>query len=232
MADTLTLLQLRTAVRQRADMVNSQFVSDSELTGYINYSYKELYDLIVDANEDYNLTSSTLTITTGNTVSLPADFYKFRGLDDLSYGTSTPITVLKFNWNERNYGSSPIQDGRSGIYQYSSVRYRIIGNSLIIEPAESAARSYKLWYIPAVANLVNDADLADGVQGWLEYVIVDAAIKCLIKEESDIKPLSMIKGSLTERITRMKHNRDQALPEKISRIESRSRNELDFFYYE
>lgn len=221
MADTLTLAQLRTRVRERADMVNSQFVTDTELNGYINYSYKALFDLLVEANEDYNLTSTTLTITSGNTAPLPANFYKLRGLDDLSYGASSPVTVRKFNWNERNYFNSPSLAGTVGVLQFSDVCYRIVGDNLIIEPEASAARSYKLWYIPAIANLVADTDTADGVQGWLEYVIVDSAIKCLIKEESDIAPLMAIKQELTERIARMRHNRDQSLPEKIARVQTR-----------
>lgn len=230
MTDTLTLAQLRTRSRERADMVNSTFVSDTELNGYINYSYKALYDLLVEANEDYNLTSTTLAITTGNSVSLPADFYKLRGVDDLSYGTTSPRTCRKFNWNERNRFQPEILSSADRLYEYSEVQYRIVGNTLFIEPEESAIRSYKLWYIPTLVTLSADGDVADGVQGWLEYVIVDAAIKCLVKEESDIRPLTGIKAEIQERITRMRHNRDQAMPEKIARTRGKERQNLVSYY--
>ena len=222
MADTLTLLQLRTKTRERADQVNSQFVTDSELNGYINYSYKEFYDLLVDAVEDYNLSSNSFTISSGNTQSLPTDFYKLRGLDDMS-DPNNPRTVRKFNWNERN-DYNPYVLARLPIYdEFSDVCYRITGNNITIEPPDNAARPYKLWYVPAPADLSLDADVATGINGWLEYVILDAAIKCLVKEESDIRPLSALKANILERINNMKNSRDQGLPEKISRVRNRRR---------
>ena len=53
----MSLPQLRTASRQRADMVYSQFVSEAELNSYINASYFELYDLLVQKyGNDYYMT--------------------------------------------------------------------------------------------------------------------------------------------------------------------------------
>lgn len=220
MADTLTLLQVRTQARQRANMENSSFVTDSELNDYINSSYKEFYDLLVDAVEDYNITEFSFSITSGNTQALPATHYKFRGLDDLS-DVNEPKTVRKYNWNERNdYNSSLLLGGND---KFSDVVYRIIGDNIVILPPGRAARAYKLYYTPYPSTLVADGSTLVGINGWLEYVIVDVAIKCLIKEESDIRPLTSIKNALAGRIESMKANRDQGQPEKISRIRSRRR---------
>lgn len=215
MSDTLTLLQVRTRVRERADMVGSLFVTDAELNGYINYSYRALWDLLIEADDDYGTKSATFTITSGNTITLPSDFYKLRGVDDLTDSTH-PRTVRKFNWNERNnykYSSRNVLNDNS-----SDVFYRIIGDTLLIEPPESALKTYRLWYVRTVATVTLDADPLDGIQGWLEYVIVDSAMKCLVKEESDISSLQAMKGEIMERIVRLRNNRDQSLPEKISRV--------------
>ena len=64
MATTMTLLNLRTAVRQRSDMVNDQFISDSELTSYINQSYFELYDILVQKYGDNYYVASPYSIAT------------------------------------------------------------------------------------------------------------------------------------------------------------------------
>ena len=62
MTDLVSLTELRTLTRQRADMENSQFVTDTELTRYLNNSWGELYNLIVENfNEDYYTTSSTIS---------------------------------------------------------------------------------------------------------------------------------------------------------------------------
>src|SRR5258707_3681532 len=45
---------IRATVRQRCDKVNSAFVTDLELNGYINSSIAEVYDLLIGAyGEDY-----------------------------------------------------------------------------------------------------------------------------------------------------------------------------------
>ncbi len=79
----MTLAQLRTASRQRADMVNSTFISDPELNSYINASYYELYDLLVQKyGNDYFMKEYSFQLQ-GNISQypLPADFFKLLGVD-------------------------------------------------------------------------------------------------------------------------------------------------------
>ena len=62
MATTMTLAELREASRQRADQENSQFISDSELNSYINQSYFELYDILVQSyGDDYYVANPVLS---------------------------------------------------------------------------------------------------------------------------------------------------------------------------
>jgi hypothetical protein len=108
--------------------------------------------------------------------------------------------------------------------RFSDVTYRVVGTNLQFMPSERAARSYIHYYIPIAATLAADGDVAQSINGWLEYVVVDAAIKCLMKEESDARPLLAIKKAMLERIETMRRDRDQGLPEKISRVRTRRRN--------
>jgi hypothetical protein len=224
MADLVTLLTLRTKARERADMIGSQFVTDSELNGYIANSYKHLYDLLVDAVEDYNLLSASFTISTGNTFNLPATFYKLRGLDDLT-DSSNPRTVRKFMFAERN--DYLAVDRMSWAPEFSDVMYRIEGNTVAILPPERAKKTFSLWYVPTPTIPVADGDTVDVINGFDEFIIVDAAIKCLIKEESDTRALERIKSEQLSRIETMKKNRDQNLPEKVSRVRTRRRSGMD-----
>lgn len=218
MADTLTLLQLRTRAREHADMVNSTFVTDAELTGYVNSSYQEFYDLLTNSFEDYNITLFSFTIASGNTQALPTGHYKLRGIDDMT-DSNNPLPVRKYNFNERNDYTSQY----GFLDRFSVVKYRIIGDNLYFVPEDRAARAYRLWYVPIATTLVADGDTANGINGWLEYVAVDAALKCLNKEESDTKVLYRAKKDLIDRIEAMRLNRDQSLPEKISRIRNANR---------
>ena len=47
MYNQVSLADLILRCRQRADMINTQFVTDSEITSYLNESLGERYDLIV-----------------------------------------------------------------------------------------------------------------------------------------------------------------------------------------
>ena len=209
---SVTLTSLILQVRQRANMEGSGFIDDTvELPAYINASAAELYDVLVSRFEDYYSTSLPVTIATGNTAPLPADFYKLVGLD-LFVGGYT-VTVHPFNFIERNKFNRPIQRPR-----FSPVRYRIMGQNLLLTPPDLAPGSYTIWYVPRFTNLVLGTDTLDTLQNWTDYVVVDAAIKCLVKEESDVSVLLMEKAALLKRIESMAANRDAGEPLTVSDV--------------
>jgi len=147
MTDYVNLSVLRTLTRQRADMENSQFVTDTELLRYLNRAYAELYDLIVtEANaDDYFLNSSTFTLVSGTKAyDLPADFYKSRGLD-LTVGSDS-MPIRRYNFSQRNVGSR-FQTARN-------FRYHIQGNSIYINPKPSSSDTMTLWYIPSPKKFI------------------------------------------------------------------------------
>jgi hypothetical protein len=227
--ESITLASLRTQVRQTADMVDSTFVSDSELNQFIDLSYAELYDILTATCEDYyTLPPINFTIPDGSkTYALPSDFYKLRGLDLSLGGGSNPedwITVHPFQFNERNRKNSIVQRSLNSV---NDINYRIIGDSLYFFPEDKAPGVYRLWYIPVRTKLTLDTDTMNGVQGFQQYVIVDAAIKCLRKEESDVQELLLAKADLKQRIEAMAPARDIGRPNRISDV---TQGMLDRYY--
>lgn len=227
MATTMTLSQLMTAVRQRADMVPSGytaaltgsnfFVTEPELISYINQSYFELYDLLVGAFGNNYYVASPFAITTDGTnylFALPTDFYKLLGVDlSMSGGTTgTWISLRAFEFAERNRYTMP---NFQVVYGRTNLRYRLNGSNLWLTPMPAAGQSLQLWYIPRMTQLAALSDTADGISGWTEYVIVDAAIKCLAKEESDVSILGAQKAGLVRRIESMAENRDAGPPPRV-----------------
>jgi len=210
MATTLT--QFRTRVRERANMEGSQFVTDTELTGYINSSASELYDLLVSRFADYYLSDTAVTVTTGSSIPLPVNFYKLRGLD-LDLGGGDYQTLRQFNFNERNKATDDLRVLQRGV---SQLRYRVQGNTISLTPADQATNRYRIWFVPLMPLLVANADSFDGVNGWEEYVVVDAAIKCLQKEESSTTDLERQKGALIKRIEAMAADRDAGEPQRLT----------------
>jgi len=225
MAKTVTLSSMRSQTRQRADMVNSTFCTDSEINQYLNNSLAELYDILIEKFEnDYFLSSSSITIVADtNNYSLPADFYKVVGVDIVISANQT-ITLTRYNFSDRNLNNRNLYVYNRDAY---TLRYRIQGSKIYFSPTPSSAYTGTLWYIPAFTDISTDAGTFDGVSGWEEYAIVDAAIKCLQKEESDVSALMSQKDKLLRRIESAAENRDAGNPATITDI---SRYAKHLFY--
>lgn len=228
MSTTMTLLELRTAAKQRSDMVNSLFVSDAEWNSYINQSYFELYDLLVQKyGNDYYVaaplkipmdgTSLTYALPDGVLYSGAAPFYKLLGVDLLLAGNASgnngAVTLKQFNFAERNRYAVP---NFQSFYGVTNLRFRLQGNNIWFTPVPQGGQTVQLWYVPRMTTLVNDTDTADGVSGWTEYIIVDAAIKAMQKEESDVTVLFAQKQALVARIEAAAENRNAGSPATVA----------------
>ena len=214
---SLTLLQLRTMIRQRCDMVNSTFVTDAELNSYINQSAYELYDILIEKyGDEYFLKLPAPTGTfdgTSLTYALPSDFYKLLGVDLLVSSPDWWVTLRPFEMAERNRFA--LRNFQS-FYGLSNLRYKLAGSNLWFSPIAASGQQYRIWYIPRWIELVADTDILDGISGWTEYVIVDCCIKCLQKEESDPSVFMVQKQALLERIEVAAGNRDAGMPHTVS----------------
>jgi len=267
------LNSIRTNVRRRADMENSQFVSDAEVDDYVNHAWNELYDIIIqNYEEDYFLKNSDITLVSDTeSYDLPSDFYKARGVDYKNGNDYMPIH--RYNFSERSRSAS-------------SLKYRIQGEKIFFSPTPTSSDTIRIWYIPnprlleftsativatgsnttyttdpknyvagdyllgedflpatynveqkivsvTATTVVTDLDssalgavtnfgklnlMMDGYSGWDEFVIVDAAIRCLVKEESDIGPLVGHKSSLVKRINGASNIRDAGEPTTVTDV--------------
>jgi hypothetical protein len=230
LAGQMSLAAIRLAAQQRADRVNSNFVTMPEWNSYINQSTFELYDLLTTVYEDYNIAAALSFTTTGEQLyDLPNGsnyggaraFYKLMGVDiGIASATNGWVTLKKFNFIARNrYVFPQITSTYLGVF---NLQYRVIDNKLMFIPTPQAGQTVRLWYIPRMASMLRDTDILDGISGWTEYVIVDAAIKALQKEESDVTVLMAEKMALIERINGSAQNRDAGQPDTISDTRTRS----------
>lgn len=231
-----TLGQLRLLSKQKADRVNSQFITDAEWNTYINASYFELYDILVQKyGNEYHVAVPALITTTGEqsyplpngvlsflddsgNSFVPKAMYKLLGVDlgisGLQTINSAWITLKKFMFISRNRYIYP--QLTTNLLGVAGMRYRIVGNNLMLIPQPASGQAIRLWYIPRMTTLLQDNDIADGVSGWTEYIALDAAIKALQKEESDVSVLAAQKMAMLERIEAAAENRDAGEPETIS----------------
>lgn len=221
-----TLAQLKTRVRERADMVYSKFVSDAELTGYISNSYARFYDMVTSAYvDDYVNDPFQFTISSGNSYVFTANenFYKLVGVDFLDGGQW--CEVRNFNFNQRNTTANAFNTNR----YHPVLRYKLMGSKqLLFIPTDQATGTYRYWGIPNAAVLATDTDEIDGYNGWEELIIIDAAIKCLLKEESDVNDLKVERKLLYDEILAAAKNRDTGESERITDVYA---GDIDYYRF-
>ena len=203
----MSLANIRTEAKQRADMVASSFVTDDEWNRYINGSALWLYGILSTKFEDYNVSTATLTTNGTEFLSLPSDFMKLRGVDLQAPGTPTGwVSLRPFTVGERNRTRLPWPT----VYavQASEIRYRVRGDQLWFAPTPPTGRTVRVLYTPRLVPLALDTDNLDGVNGWEQLVILDAARKALLKEESDTSGVEREIAVLVQRIEGESQNRD------------------------
>jgi hypothetical protein len=230
----MTLSQIRLSAQQRADRVNSNFVTQADWRTYINQAMFELYDLLITVYEDYYVAqpisfvangstflyplpngSNTFTNTLTGTSFTPPPYYKLLGVDlALQTANNAFVTINKFNFIDRNRFVYP--NTASTIYGVFNLQYRVMGNNIEFIPTPSGNQ-----IIPRLIELLQETDTTtSGISGWIEYVIVRAAKYALDKEESDTSKLDAQILFLKQRIEESAANRDAGQPDTISNTRS------------
>lgn len=226
----ISLFELRQRSQQKADRVNSNFVTLPEWNFFINQSIKELYDMLITAYEDYFIAPRlTISLTGASSYDLPDGvnnsgapaFYKVYGVDlALNSSQEAWLTLKKFNFIDRNrYVYPQLTTTILGVWNLS---YRILGQKIHFIPTPASLQSVGLWYFPRKDNLLQETDMLDGFSGWELYVINRAAKYALDKEESDTSKIDAELLFLKDRIEGAAANRDAGQPDTISNTRIRS----------
>lgn len=192
MARTFTLLQIRDRVRELVDAEQMRALSDLELNKRISSAYARYYAKLVAPGLGFPTeVTQTLTGLTSNSSPLPNDHFSTMRVDyQQSPGYWYPlweVDIRELHEVERP-GSAPARC------------YRLAGPNLLFYPAVNASDVYRHIYAPAPVDLTTDSQLLDGVCGWEEAVILDAAIRAVIKWEGDTNDLRAERNELDQRI--------------------------------
>lgn len=219
-----TLAQLQTQIRYLTNTETSNFVTQDELTYYINASAAELDDILVSKQEDYRLSNLTATISTGNLIPLPSDFYQLRLVQFYTYTSQSQpwVNVDLFMLKEQSKYSNTFVANN---YCIPFLHYMLQDGYIAIVPETSALGKYKVWYTPVYQQLVNQTDTIPSYfenQAWREYIVVDCAIKVYNKQTLDPSIFMAQKAALKIRIDAMAGHRDAGSPKHV--VNNRGRN--------
>lgn len=199
---TRTLTLLRDDLRDRADVQGmTTRHTDAELNRYLLQSARGLRSWMTAEGFSAFLEGTTPTAlptappVTGESfleVAWPSDAVSIHGVD-VNEG---PTTLGRW------YELQPIQFGKRRDYSHvigcrpeawlirtlpkETPAATLSAGALQIYPASTMGLSYRIWYLPELPDLTNDAHVFAGFDGdWIEWILWDAAIKVLYKDLDD-----------------------------------------------
>lgn len=176
-------------------------IESTDANAIIQEECGELYDMLVAGFQDYNITTgASQTVSAGQDyVSLPADFYKLRGVD-LQSGADW-VDMEPFSLSERN--------------DLGTRRYMVHGDKLLIRPASEAPGTVvRLLYTPVCPPFTADTGTPFDDRGFAKRAILAAAIRFVQLEERDTGALERRLAAIDQRIEAMRMNRDSARPKR------------------
>jgi hypothetical protein len=171
--------------RQRANLEGATaFITDSEIISYINASIADWYDLVrLTTFQGQIARSSWLILTTANTslYALPQNLSSVISVDANISGNSYAISAMPYQEEQRNmFKLLPFVGWSFGAVQ--SVWYQIQGTNINFLPTPTAGYNVTVNYVPTAPVLSNpQLDWLNSINGWEEYIVLDVAMKCLVK---------------------------------------------------
>ena len=183
--NTLNVKELISTVRSKSDLEKSDFITDEEITNYLNLAHSHLYNMIVDTNQDFFIKSVTFRAS-GHAVQLPVDCYKLRALDyyvlDKYFVSAKPIGFGERQLEQNNFQRPYVFSDRFS----NPIKYSLRGRELKIFCDEEFAHDYTfvLWYIPKPDKVGEGAELP---QGWERYLIHSACMDVRNKQDTSTR---------------------------------------------
>jgi hypothetical protein len=215
-ARSRTLTNMLLDVRQRTNQENSTFVTDAELTEYLNQELAELWTrLVLSQGQPHYRTTSTQAVVPGTALyALPSDFWALQEVTATQGGGVFPMRPFM-----------PIEHAglsNTTIYStYYSVGYRVQGSNIEFRPATESFTA-TLYYTPCQPRLTTGTDTFDGFNGFEMCAIAGVCATVLAKEDTDPSFYERQKVKFYEVAEAAAAHRDMASPERVQDVTSDS----------
>lgn len=216
--------ELEQRVRERADMVDSQFVTSAEVQRFLEASWQELYSIMVAAGEDLFVRRARITgsaadplvtengdlivtengdviivggvVATSSYINLPAQIKALRLVRHVDGARLRKSTLHDLELLQSSTALSKPRYYRAEIDPLNTyLRLELL-------PAPDRSYEYDVFYVPALSltEFLTSSFVSIPVRGWDEFLVLGASAKCKDKEEADIGNVMKEKEILVERI--------------------------------
>lgn len=235
---TVTAADLILGARQRANLEGAlSFIPDSEALSYANKSIAKWYDLVrlTTWGGQYFRASTTINLVQGQsyygpTDGFPADFAHLISLDVFvtagAPNSSNVMCGIPYQEEQRNmFRWWPTVAGFMGpLYFQLQGRAGVMGINFI--PVPSPVSQVTINYAPVAPVLLTTDDELVTINSWEEWIILDVAIKMLVKDAQwdAVNALRADKSEETARIKQAAPAANMTGPELVHDVESTNRS--------
>lgn len=211
---TRALSDLISDVRLRTNMESSTFVTDAEITEYLNQEIAELWAHLTQGSAAPHYRSLyPISVVSGTQYyGLPADFWQSQGVEATLAGTT--VALRPFMPTER---AGLVNQGPWGLVD--PVQYRIQAGNIEFLPATQTFDA-TLFYTPSSPRLVSGGDTADGFNGFEIACVYGACATVQAKEETDPSFYLAQKDRIYRHIDSLAATRDQGEPDRVQDVVS------------
>lgn len=218
MSRNRSLEEMIADVRTRTNLENSTFVTDAEITEYLNQELAELWGhLTQGAGQPPFRSVSTVAVTPGTTLyPLDATFWQLQGVEAVIDGITTALRPFM-----------PFE--RAGMVNASSLtarypwhdtlKYRIQGDNIEFLP-DVGAFTANVWFTPCQPRLTTGSDTFDGFNGFEVAAIYGACATVQAKEETDPSFYLGQRERIYGHISGLIAQRDASMPERVQDVMS------------
>lgn len=221
---TVSLTTLVARAREAADMPTSGFVADSatSLYAWINEGCQLLHEKLMAAyGVAYKASIQSITLIPGTlSYALENDFFKLISVDLNINGVQRALQP--FTWAERNTYYNALSSWTG------TPRYCVAGTSILVYPPTYSG-VMSVMYCPifwssgsasSPAGLTTGTDTVFFPNGWEKYVVVYAAMRMRMKEESDVRELAAMLAKWDKELEELAINRDLGTPKSAVDVEN------------
>lgn len=219
---TRTLAELTSDVRDRSDLGDSQFRTDTQIKRYLNTSNRQLTGkLLALYGADYLDTKDTIATVAGTTYyDLPSDCFTpkfFRiTLDGIR------INIPRATVDDIDIDDDTHSWGIRGIIP----KHRVSKDQVLFTPTPNAVHTITVHYVTEaiafeggddsrIEEMVNSDDYIQGYWNYDEWVVLNASIKVKDDQEEDPSLLIIEQEKIWKDIEAIAKNRTTTEPDRI-----------------
>ena len=221
MARTRTLSEMIADVRYVADVEGAvQRHPDENLKRLLNQSI-QAFRLMISSVSPYYLYAATGTLTGGSGFfTMPTDLVRTYGID-VSVGGKWR-ELFPFQFAERNNFEDSVWQS-TGVPMYFRERD---ADTIDILPTPDASYSYRIWYLPTGDDLNEDSDSFDGIAGWEDWPVHNAAMTVITRDKDIHGNFVLVQSELGRIEQRIKAEAGKRhVPAATRRLDTRGRRQ-------